>query len=90
MSWYETTTQMVEAKQRTLLNTDEIEGFIGGDGGRCPREHHGCMVFATKEGALHVPLSSYVIKDENGRFSVENQNSFRQTHNLIQRDPYGD
>lgn len=90
MSWYETNTQQVQAKQLNLLNAGEIEEFIGGDAGRCPNEHHGCLIFATKDGALHVRLSNYVVKDKKGRLKTEDQRIFREQYHLVRKDPYGD
>jgi len=53
----------IEAIQLTLLNTSQIEAFVGGDGGFFDFE----MVFATKEGALHASIGDWIIKSQ-GKF----------------------
>lgn len=56
---------VISAVQLTLLNTEEVEFFVGGDMGRNDK---GELVIATLEGAMICSIGDYIIKGVKGEF----------------------
>jgi phage terminase large subunit-like protein len=86
VSWYQPKHFLVEAEQLTLFNTDKIERMVGGDGGRCPNDHAGCLVFATKQGARHVLLGQYVIVVAGKYVQIEDKHVFELRYEVAYDD----
>lgn len=56
---------VIEAVQFKLLNSREVEDFVGGDMGK---NQEGQNVIATLEGAMIVSLNDWIIKGVKGEF----------------------
>jgi hypothetical protein len=70
---------VVEAVQ-FIGNFGRIERLVGGDLGGA---NGGGYVVATLEGALHFSANDWIIKDNDGRFTVENPDTFKAIYELL-------
>lgn len=77
MSKYRNKTVVIEAVQFTPLTIDDCEQFVGGDVGK---DADGHTVFATREGAMHVSLSDWIIKGVKGEFYPCKPDIFEATY----------
>jgi hypothetical protein len=72
---------IIEAIQLTLLNTEEIESFVGGDLGR---NKEGEIVIATLEGAMRCSIFDYIIKGVKGEFYPCKPDIFEATYEAVE------
>jgi hypothetical protein len=70
----------IEAIQLTPLNIDEVEAFVGGDFGQTEDG----PVIATLEGAMHVSMGDFVIKDVKGEFYPCKPDIFAATYDAVE------
>lgn len=72
---------VIEAIQFLILNSEEVESFVGGDMGR---NEKGQIVIATLEGAMICSINDWIIKGVNGEFYPCKNDIFEKTYELVE------